>query len=423
MTPQFERAQVAALLGLLAKPPRTILALFGPRQCGKTTAIRQVLRRVPLPGRYWTTDPQDSAPSAVNGREAEPSRPSRHPPDWSWVLHRWREARAEARRLARNGSGPFVLVFDEIQAVPQWSSIVKGLWDQDRMDGLPLHVVILCSAPMAVQSGLRESLAGRFDPVLFHHWSFGEMREAFGFDLDTWLYFGGYPGAAHLAQEGDEARWSSWVQWNSIEPTFERDVLAMTRVDKPVLMRGLFEVATRYSGRVLSMNKALGQLTDAGNTTTLSRYLHLLEAVGMVAGLPKYTGSFHWKRFPPKLNVLNTALMTAASGYSFAEARADRTFRGRLVETAVGAHLYQTMHPAARLHYWREGHQGVDLVLERGPHLLAIEVKGGPYRESPRGRDAFCQRFPGARSLLVGEGGAPLDRFLSAPAEHWLTGE
>ena len=282
----------------------------------------------------------------------------------------------EAKRSERG----FVLVFDEIQKIPNWSETVKGLWDADRHEGLPLHVVVLGSAPLLMQRGLSESMLGRFETIRLPHWSFAEMSEAFGFDLDHYIYFGGYPGAASLIRE--QRRWREYILGSIIEPNIERDILAMERVDKPALLKRLFEFGAEISGQILAYDKMLGQIQDAGNTTTLARYLDLLSKAGLLTGL--------WPNTPeertaaglpvPKLNVLNTALMSVHSGYTFEEAKADRSFWGRLVESAVGAHLFNTGTPEVRLHYWRERSLEVDFVLEYGRKLVAMEVKSGSHR-------------------------------------------
>ena len=329
-------------------------------------------------------------------------------------MRNWEEARQETRR-SEDG---FVLVLDEIQKIPQWSEVVKGLWDADRARGLPLHVVVLGSSPLLVQTGLRESLAGRFEPISIAHWSFQEMADAYGFDLPTYLYFGGYPGGTALTR--DPERWRDYIRKALVEPNIERDLLAMTRVDKPALLKRLFELGASCSGQILSYTKMLGQLQDAGNTTTLARYLDLLAGAGLVAGLSKYASHPHRRGSSPKLIVFNTALMTAGSGYTFEEARADRTFWGRLVESAAGAHLINTATSDTHVYYWREGQHEVDFVLQRGPRLVAIEVKSGPRRKSPRGLTTFDERFKPSRTLLVGEGGIPLHEFLAAPAARWI---
>ena len=411
----FQRPQVNNLVQRLAEVPHHIIALFGPRQTGKTTIVRQVLRQVDLESRYLAVDEPDTslfrAPSAV----AEATFPLSQERNTDWLVRNWQEARIEAERSPRG----FVLVFDEIQKISHWSETVKGLWDADRARDCPLHVVILGSAPLLMQSGLSESLAGRFETIRVAHWSFQEMSEAFDVDLPTYLYIGGYPGAALTIR--DPERWRAYILGALVEPNIERDILSMTRVDKPALLKRLFELGAAYSGQILSYTKMLGHFQDAGNTTTLARYLDLLASAGLLVGLPKYANQPHRRRASsPKLNVLNTGLMTAGSGYSFAEAQADRSLWGRIVESAVGAHLLNTATSEIRLYYWRDGQFEVDFVLQRGPRVVAIEVKSSAKRSALRGMDEFERRFNPHRSLLVGEGGIPLNEFLTVPAYHWF---
>ena len=410
----FQRPQVATLYSRFAEPPRQLIALFGPRQTGKTTIVRQVLRQIDLESRYLAVDEPDSTEFRIPSLTTEATFLTPQVRDAEWLVRHWEEARLKAEQL-----GGFVLVFDEIQKIPQWSETIKGLWDADRARGCPLHVVILGSAPLLVQSGLSESLAGRFESIRVTHWSFDEMSAAFDFDLPRYLYFGGYPGAVPFVRDPD--RWRDYILGALVEPNIERDLLAMTRVDKPALLKRLFELGAVYSGQLLSYTKMLGQLQDAGNTTTLARYLDLLASAGLLAGVPKYAGQVHRVRASsPKLNVLNTALMTAGSGYSFTEAQADRSFWGRIVESAVGAHLFNTATSDIRLHYWREGSLEVDFVLQRGTRIVTIKVKSGAKMGLLRGMEEFAGRFSPRRSLLVGEGGIPLNEFLTVPAHYWF---
>jgi hypothetical protein len=247
------------------------------------------------------------------------------------------------------------------------------------------------------------------------------MREAFRFSLDQYIFHGGYPGAAPLIEDGD--RWRRYILDSLVETSISRDVLLLTRVDKPVLLRRLLELGCRYSGQVLSYNKMLGQLQDAGNTTTLAHYLDLLAGAGMLVGLQKYAGSAVRQRgSSPKLQVLNTALMTAASGHTFEAARADRGYWGRLVESAVGAHLANAA--AAReceLFYWRDRNREVDFVIRAHDALVAIEVKSSQPREARSGLAAFAETWNPRRTLLVGEDGIALDEFLARPVEGWIS--
>ncbi|MDE0158834.1 MAG: ATP-binding protein [Candidatus Dadabacteria bacterium] len=411
----FQRSQVAVLCDRLAEPPHHIITIFGPRQTGKTTIVQQALRRIDVGSRYLAVD--EPRPPGPRGSydESETIPVFSYERGTDWLVRVWEEARREAQRSGRG----FVLALDEIQRIPQWSQTLKGLWDADRAQDCPLHVVILGSAPLLMQSGLNESLAGRFEPIRVAHWSFEEMSNAFGFSLDEYLYFGGYPGSAKFVQDLD--RWRAHILQAIVMSSIGRDILSMTRVDKPELLKRLFEHGADYSGQILSYTKMLGQLMDAGNTTTLARYLDLLSDAGLLVGFGKYHNKSHLRKgSSPKLNVLNTALMTVGSGYSFEEAMADRTFRGRIVESAVGAHLSNTATPDISVYYWRDKSLEVDFVLRRGPHLIPVEVKSGRKSVHLGGIEAFKRNFGARRSLLVGEGGIPLHEFFTVPVNQWF---
>ena len=394
----FRRRYADTLSARLTEPRRFLNVVAGARQVGKTTLVEQVLVTSKLPHVFVSAD--------------EPALR-----DAAWLAAQWERARLLAGESGEEGA---LLALDEVQKVPGWSETVKRLWDEDTRAGRSLKVVLLGSAPFLVQQGLSESLAGRFEVLHLPHWSLDEMGAAFGFTLDQYLYFGGYPGAAALAE--DPARWRRYLLDALIETTISRDVLLMTRVDKPALLRRLFDLGCRYSGQVLSYTKMLGQLHDAGNTTTLAHYLDLLSGAGMLTGLPKYAGKAIRRRgSSPKLQVLNTALMTALSDLSPGEARADREFWGRLTESAVGAHLANA---AARgvceVFYWRERNREVDFVVRAGHTLVAIEVKSGRAPFALPGLAAFAEAFKPGRTLLVGEDGIPVEDFLLKPVEHWL---
>ncbi len=413
---EFRRSHVDAIVQRLSEPPQRLIAVFGPRQTGKTTATRQGLQQIGPRHRYEAIDaPEPRADHASATSEADYAvfGPIRR--DARWLQEVWEQSRHHAWTSPQG----FVLVLDEIQKIEQWSEIVKGLWDADRASGCPLHVVVLGSAPLLMQAGLSESLAGRFEPIHVRHWSYPEMADAFGYSLDEYVYFGGYPGAAALSH--DQERWRAYIRGALVEPNIERDVLAMTRVDKPALLKRLFEFGALYSGQILSFNKMLGSLQDAGNTTTLTRYLELLSQAGLLTGLSKHTERrVSAKASIPKLNVLNTALMSTASGYSFEEARADRTHWGRLVESAVGAHLVNTASPATAVKYWRDRNYEVDFVLQRGPQIVGIEVKSGHTPTANRGLLEFERRFQPRAAVVVGDSGVPLHEFLTEPADYWF---
>ena len=395
---EFIRPHATELLRRLNEPRRFLQVIAGARQVGKTTLIAQVAAKAGLPHRIASAD-----------------EPTLRGLDWLEI--QWEAARLLAAKAGKAGA---LLVLDEIQKVPNWSEAVKRLWDEDTRFRRLLKVVLLGSAPLLIQRGLTESLAGRFEILLLPHWSFPEMRDAFGWTLDTYIFYGAYPGAAPLTRQ--PARWSRYIRDSLIETTVARDVLLLSRVDKPALLRRLFELGCVYSGQILSYTKMLGQLQDAGNTSTLAHYLELLAGAGMLTGLQKYAGSAARQRgSSPKLQVFNTALITAQSGMTLAEARANREFWGRLVESAVGAHLVNaSAGGACQVFYWRDRNREVDFVVQAGKRIVAIEVKGGHAHHALPGMTAFAQAFRPTRKLLVGGDGLAVETFLSMPIKDWL---
>ena len=410
----FSRPHLKTLKARLDEPPRFMIVVAGPRQIGKSTMIRQAL--VGRPSTFEATDqPLDPFRDTASSIQPEPGAKVTE----KWIIERWTQARVKARSLP---TGCFhTLAIDEIQKVPRWSEVVKGLWDADRAEQVPLHVVLLGSSPWLMQKGLTESLAGRYEPIHMSHWSYNEMQEAFDFSLDEYIYFGGYPGAASLIQ--DETRWRQYVRDALIKPNIERDILQMTRVEKPALLKNLFELGCgAYSGQLIALSKLIGQLQDAGNTVTLAHYLDLLSQAGLLTGLQKYAGQELRRRAsPPKFNSHNTALISAQAKYSFEQAKSDRTYWGRLVESAVGTHLINNKPENSNLYYWRESPSEVDFVLTYGEKLLAIEVKSGDDYAAPKGLQVFAEKFKNVTPMIVGVGGVAISDFLLQPVDYWMT--
>jgi predicted AAA+ superfamily ATPase len=393
----YKRNIYKALMTRLAEPRRFVQVLSGPRQTGKTTLARQAMAGIKIASHYATAD--------------EPALKDR-----TWIEQQWEVARVKTKSGARKKK--VLLILDEIQKITGWSETVKRLWDEDTANQLPLHVIILGSSALLVQRGLTESLAGRFEVIPVTHWSFAEMQKAFGWDVDQYVFFGGYPGAAELIR--DEPRWFNYIREALIETTISRDILLMTRVDKPALLRRLFQLGCNYSGQILSYQKMLGQLQDAGNTTTLAHYLDLLQSAGLMTGLSKYAGQrVRQRASSPKLLVLNTALMSASGPDKLGEAKQDPDYWGRLVESAIGSSLANgIIGKNMELFYWSSRNREVDFVLSRKNELIAIEVKSGRNKGSLPGIAAFSEEFKVKRKLLVGFKGISLDEILLIPPEE-----
>lgn len=394
----YQRPQLRHLIKRLSGPRRHIQVVSGPRQVGKSTLVAQALALLGTPAISVSADDPEA----------------QHP---AWLARQWDRARALTTGTRRRTA---LLVLDEVQKIPRWSELVKARWDEDTRSGTPLKVVLLGSSPLLMQQGLTESLAGRFEVLRMQQWSYAEMREAFGWDLDRYLVHGGYPGAATLVRQ--PGRWRMYVRDALIETSIARDVLQMTRVDKPALLRRVFELGSAYSGQELSWTKMLGQLQDAGNTTTLAWYGELLSQAGLLTPLQKVAGQRARQRASsPKWLVHDTAFLTAPAGLTPAQYRSDPARWGRLVESAVGAHvLHGALDEGYEVHYWQEGDREVDLVVRRGGRLTAIEVKSGRPRERRSGLNAFHDAFHPARTLLIGPGELELETFLAHPASAVL---
>ncbi|MDR1135571.1 MAG: ATP-binding protein [Clostridiales Family XIII bacterium] len=382
----FERMLVSKLTERLNEPRRFIQIVAGPRQTGKTTAVLQALEKLNIPQRFVSADD----PNFVSAQ---------------WLRNEWEQSRALAK------SGEAIIVIDEIQKVDKWSSVVKLLWDEDARARVPLKVVLTGSSALLLQKGLSESLMGRFEVLYSPHWSYAECKKAFGYSLDDFLFFGGYPGAAVLIN--DESRWARYMGTSIVEPTISQDILLMEEVRKPALLRALFMLGSGYSAQELSFTKMLGQFQDAGNTVTLAHYLDLLSRAGMLTGLLNYSGSqIRVRKSSPRFMVYDTALMTYAGGTGRRRLLDNSADKGRLTESAVGAYLLaRGKEEGFEVYWWRERNNEVDFVVKKGDRLTAIEVKSGRVK-NVGGSLVFKRHYPEALSLVVGSSNTGLADFL-----------
>lgn len=371
------------------EPRRVIQVLAGPRQVGKTTLAGQLLEASTYPSYSISAD------DVLNANA-------------TWLSQQWETARIKYKQ---SGAPAFILAIDEIQKIPNWSESVKSHWDADTKQKLPILVLLLGSSRLLIQQGLTESLAGRFEMNYIGHWSFNEMKAAFDFSLEQYAWFGGYPGSAAFIT--DERRWKKYITDSLIQPSISRDILSLTRVDKPALLQRLFELGCLQSGQILAYNKMIGQLTDAGNSTTLAHYLQLLDTAGLLAGLEKYSGSIvRQRQSSPKFQVYNSALLSAQRIEYLDEIINMPEKWGRVVESAIGAHLLNyARQEGFSLYYWREGGHEIDYILKYRNKTIAIEVKSGGIRQAS-GMAVFEKLHHPDKMLLVGRDGISWEEFL-----------
>lgn len=386
----YKRAEYKVIADRLQEQRRFIQVVVGPRQVGKSTLVKQVLAETDIPHLFYSAD---NVP-ASNG---------------NWVADCWAAARS-LMKVKRYGE--IILVIDEIQKISNWSEVVKKEWDDDTFHDRNVKVLLLGSSRVLLEKGLSESLSGRFEEIRMAHWSFPEMRDCFGFTLEQYVYYGGYPGAAALINDAD--RWEQYVQSAIIDATINKDILMNATIGKPALLRQTFELGSAYSGELLSLTKMLGSLQDAGNTVTLAGYINLLNESGMLAGLQKYSIDTARRRASvPKFQVYNNALKTAYNRLSFEQAIADRREWGRIFESCIGSYLLnQAFINRFEVYYWRDKSQEVDFVIRKKNTLVAIEVKSNAEKNSA-GLGKFRELFHTHNAFIVGDGGFDVEEFLS----------
>ena len=401
---EYIRKQFWTLKERILEPRKFMQVVAGPRQVGKSTLVGQVLEQVNIAHVIEVADGVD-------------------PKDSDWIHRIWEAARAT---MIIRGIDEYLLVIDEVQKIENWSEMVKWEWDADTRNRLNLKVVLLGSSRLLLKKGLTESLAERYELIRMPHWSLQEMREAFGVTLDEYIYFGGYPGPAHMIKE--ERRWRKYIKDSLVAPAIEKDVIMTSNIYKPALMKQLFKLGCSYSAEILSLTKLMGQLQDAGNVTTLAGYLEILDECALMTALQKYAKDEARKRGSiPKYQVYNNALLTAYKGRGFITDRTDTKAWGQWVESAVGAHLLSMADELGyEVFYWREPSRNkdekdkeVDFIIDYGGEVTAIEVKSGR-RGMNAGLPVFVEAFKPKRSFVVGTCGVSLEDFLRCEIETLL---
>lgn len=385
----YKRAEYQTIKKRLEEPRKFIQVVMGARQIGKSTVVKQVLKDLDAPFQFYSADNVPTTNSA-------------------WISDCWVAVRS---LMQSNGWESAVLVIDEIQKIANWSEAVKKEWDSDSFNDINIKVLLLGSSRVLLEKGLSESLAGRFEEIRMSHWSYAEMSEAFGLSLEQYVFFGGYPGAASLI--GDEERFQQYIQSAIIEATINKDILMDTPISKPALLKQTFELGAAYSGELLSLNKMLGSLQDAGNTATLAGYINLLGESGMLCGLQKYSIDLARRKASiPKLQVYNNALKMIYNGLTFEQAITNRKAWGRIFESGIGAYLVsQAFIRRLEVFYWRERNDEVDFILRKNKSVVAIEIKSNAEKNT-NGLKVFKELFNPTASLVVGDGGISAKDFL-----------
>ena len=391
----YKRRQFNELKSRIEEARNKIQVISGPRQVGKSTLVKQVLKEMSIDFTFISADNVEKD-------------------NLYWINEVWETAR---QRMKLKKEREYLLVIDEVHKVNNWSEAVKKEWDDDTFNDVNIKVILLGSSRLLIKDGLTESLAGRYELIHMSHWSFKEMKEAFGMDLEHYIFFGGYPGGVGFIN--NEVRWRKYIKDSIVAPVIAHDILMTKTIYKPELMKQLFELGCTYSGEEIALTKLLGQLQDAGNITTLANYLSTLNESHLLCGLQKYANDNARKyNSVPKMMVYNTALLSSLYGLNYSQVFTNPKMWGRWVESAVGTHLLNMANELDyRIYYWRERNDEVDFILEYNRQCIAIEVKSGR-RTTNAGISVFKEKFRPLHTFIVGNGGIPLEEFLSSDLKY-----
>jgi predicted AAA+ superfamily ATPase len=351
---------ITSILASLAEVSPLIQVILGPRQVGKTTAAREIQKKLKSASHYVSADDV-----AAPGRD--------------WILENWLEAKSQGQHA--------VLIIDEIQKIHRWSETIKKLWDEQATAVSQLKVILLGSSSLQLHDGLSESLAGRFELHHLFQWGWAESNRIHKMSLDEYLKYGGYPGSYRFINQPE--RWRKYLKDSVVDTVIERDILANIKVKSPALFRQSFELFMSYPAQEISYNKLLGQLQDRGNIDLVKHYMTVFEQAFLLKSIRKYSGrKILAKTSSPKIIPMCPALVQYDQEY-------EET--GRVFEAIVGTDLLKAFE---HVFYWRDGKYEVDYVVEYGKSLYAIEVKSGRKKIAP-GLSVFQDNFPKAQLKIV----------------------
>ena len=362
MEKHFVRGFERTLLDRLRRKQPYIQVILGPRQVGKTSAVLNVLRSHFEEGDSVYHSCDDAFGST------------------SWLQEKLQEAFTSQLKI---------IVLDEIQKIPHWSEAIKIAWDKNKRERRQMQFVILGSSSLDLTIGLSDSLAGRYEVIHAHHWSFHESQTAYGLGWDDFLKFGGYPGSYPLIEDSD--RFKKYVYNSIFEAVVDKDILRYSAIKKPALFRQVFQLAAQYPAQEISYNKLLGQLTEAGNVEQIKHYLELFEKAFLIRKIFKKTKSPLSKSSSPKL-LPSAPVFTSL--FMSEELRAEE--KGRLFESIVGCRLCEVFD---RVYYWRKGNQEIDFVVEHKGKLIGLEVKS--QRKKIHHLEAFKKEFKNATVCII----------------------
>jgi predicted AAA+ superfamily ATPase len=379
------------------KAPGKIQLLTGPRQVGKTDTLLKLAKKFHETAIYTAADSPESA----------------LPGYWERL---WQSAFEMEK-----AKGVAILLIDEVQHLPDWSIRLKGEWDKVLREGLKIYLVASGSSSLHLGRGSKESLAGRIERLTITHWSAAMLKKAFKLPKNEAIIRivtrGSYPGS--MVFYNDLQRWSAYIRDAIIDPAISHDIFSLTEVRRPALLKQVFALSAASPAQIVSLNKLQGQLQDKGALDTISHYLSLLEDSFLIAALDKHTAKpIRSRSAPPKLVVLNNALLAVMDQRGIPNKKNDPERFGNWVENAVLAFCWNS---GQQVSYWRDDTYEVDGVIDGPWGSFAIEVKTSSFIERDLiGLLEFTRQYPKYAPLVVcDEKDVPRAKKMNLKAVSW----
>lgn len=356
-TPTYDRRVISAIREALADTP--VVCLLGPRQCGKTTLVQEL-----MPDRAYATLDDEAT---VNLARTDPS--------------------GLLRGL------PSEITLDEIQQAPMLLRAIKLSVDRDRRPG---RFLLTGSANLLLLPQIPDSLAGRMEVIYLHPLSEAEKEGKPGAFLSTWMedklvpklriagqgvvegvaervLGGGYPEP--LTRKPERA--SRWHR-NYVASILERDVADVARIRDVRELSRLLDILSLRTAELLNVSNLSQEI--GMDRKTVEQYISVLERLFLVRNLPAWHRS-EVKRLvkTPKMHIIDSGLAATLSGLKATDWLAQRDRFGHLLESFVVQQLIAQggwTDPTLRFFHYRDKDMTeVDVVMTQGKSVWGTEVK------------------------------------------------
>lgn len=366
-----------SVVSALANNNSKILIVEGPRQAGKTTMVQRALNELGLKATYANAD-------------------NEYTDNRLFIHNAW-----EKKRRSANSQ---LIVLDNIQHIRNWSTLLQAEYEADMAIGKQPRVVLIAASCAPFYRDMETDFMQQNSTILrLSLWTWADMRDAFGWSLDQYIFFGGYPGLGEIVAKGRP--WRNYVRSKLIEPALTNDILIDVRLYKPHVLLQILEEGISYQGEVRSLNGILENTDGAGNTIILSTYLEFLHNAHILYAIRKYSEMMDRRRASiPKMQVHGNAIAAYYKNWRFPKTLQQDKKRHEILLSAVGAHLLnRSFLEGYKITCFWDRYSSIDFIISdsRGRDILINLCR-------PKADNAlayFTRHYGSFRTILVGDGG------------------